>query len=305
MDRVSLSMRSQVGSLRSLHNRRSFSALINTALEKDLRPDLEEGFSTGRISPRAVADMTSRDLATATTLEQMNKLDAQSIKATVRYEDDYGPARYTKKNLEDADALQAIHDNLAESARRERGEKEVEPEVVAAQVQRETEEDELRGIQDQEQTPDEVGDDHDTKERVGTPEALDNPAPAPETPRPAPQLVQTQQRQSSFSLTSVWGTHPSAPIETLPQGEDDEDDQGSGGFNDGSIDENMENDNGSEIDYSGSREKEAEKVAAPAEPSVQEILDKLPVVWSGSVSDLVRSDDVYRRLIVRLRPISL
>lgn len=272
---------------------RSLSTLIFGALEKDLRPDLEEGFSTGRIAPASVANMTSRDLATAATLEEIKKLEAQSFKATVRYEDEYVPVRYTKKALEDADALQAITEGIAGNARRERGEDIAEPEKTSEEEHRE-EEEEVPDVIREEDERDEKGREHDGQDTVGPSEsALTTAAPIPEAPRPTPQLVQTQQRQSSFSLHSVLGHVPTAPIETPPL-EDEGDDEGLGGFNDGFVDENMGSDHGSDIDYSGRQEKKSEKIVSPVGPPTKTILADIPVVWSGTVSTcfLSNSTDV-------------
>lgn len=266
---------------------RSLSTLIFGALEKDLRPDLEEGFSTGRIAPASVANMTSRDLATAATLEEIKKLEAQSFKATVRYEDEYVPVRYTKKALEDADALQAITEGIAGNARRERGEDIPEPEKTSEEEHRRKEEDEEKvpGAIQEEDERDEKGREQDGQDTVEPSEStLTIAAPLPEAPRPTPQLVQTQQRHSSFSLHSVLGHVPIAPIETPPL-EDEGDDEGLGGFNDGFVDENMGSDHGSDIDYSGRQEKKSEKIVSPVEPATKTILADIPVVWSGTVSN--------------------
>jgi hypothetical protein len=266
---------------------RSLSTLIFGALEKDLRPDLEEGFSTGRIAPASVANMTSRDLATAATLEEIKKLEAQSFKATVRYEDEYVPVRYTKKALEDADALQAITEGIAGNARRERGEDIAEPEKTSEEEHRRKEEDEEKvpGAIQEEDERDEKDREQDGQDTVEPSEsALTTAAPLPEAPRPTPQLVQTQQRHSSFSLHSVLGHVPIAPIETPPL-EDEGDDEGLGGFNDGFVDENMGSDHGSDIDYSGRQEKKSEKIVSPVEPATKTILADIPVVWSGTVSN--------------------
>lgn len=82
----------------------------------------------------------------------------------------------------------------------------------------------------------------------------------------------------------------------------DDDDQGSGGFNDGFVDENIGSDNGSDIDYSGRKEDGATKLAKPAAlETAQNMFDKLPVVWSGTVSYGIRSRSA-QLVLTLLRP---
>jgi hypothetical protein len=227
--------------------------------------------------------MTSRDLATTETLEEIKKLEAASMKSSVRYEDAYAPVRYTKKVLEDADALQAIREGIAGKAQPE--------EVLEMEDNHVLRRAAMAGGDDAEQ--DDGGDDKpdssNRDSRVTTQNLVDSPEqqnkkdlPA-EPARPTPQLAQMQQRQSSFSLSSVLGHAPDLPTEAPPSG-DEEDEDEEGGFNDGFIDETDEKE-GPEIDYSGrSGKKEKAVLEKETIPSAQTVLERMPIVWRGTVS---------------------
>lgn len=242
---------------------------------------MEEGFTTGRIHPTAVASMTSRDLATTETLEEIKKLEAASMKSSVRYEDAYAPVRYTKKVLEDADALQAIREGIAGKAPPE--------EVVEVEDNHVLRRAAMAEVDDAEQD-NEDGKPNPSNGNLGTSaqKLVDSPEPqvkkdlSAEPARQTSQMAQTQQRQSSFSLSSVLGHAPDLPFET-PVGDEDGDDE-EDGFNDGFIDETDEKE-GSEIDYSGrSGQKEEAVVVKETAPSAQIVLERMPIVWRGTVS---------------------
>jgi len=225
--------------------------------------------------------MTSRDLATTETLEEIKKLEAASMKSSVRYEDAYAPVRYTKKVLEDADALQAIREGIAGKAQTE--------EILEMEDNHVLRRASMAGRDDAEQNDEDKPDPGNRdphaaiqKQLVDSPEQENKELPA-EPARPAPQLAQMQQRQSSFSLSSVLGHAPEVPVETPPLG-GEEDEEEEDGFNYGFIDETDEKE-GSEIDYSG-RPGKKEEVASVEEvaPSAQEVLERMPIVWRGTVS---------------------
>lgn len=266
---------------------RSHYQLIISALSENLRHDLIIGFSSGSIPAENVATMTSKDLATAERLEEINKIEAESMKSAVRSEDaGYNTVMYTKRGLEDAEALQKIQEGIARRVEEEmRAGQEEERDTAISALAQDPTQDTLGHVQllDRELIHDPRVASPTEQPRVSSqsPSLPDRRPSVPQGSEPSTPVPPPQQphRNSSFSLSSVLGN-----VQPAPEPQDnslvDNDDSESAGFNDSFVNgDEKEDDQGSEIDFSGPPAGEGSE----QKPN-DDFLAGLPVVWSGTVS---------------------
>lgn len=261
--------------------------LITSALEHDLRAELQEGFATLRIPAASLATMTSRDLATEEQRAEIKKNEAESMKSSIRYEDDYAPVRYTKKILEDSEALQAIQDNIAGANRRTKEVASPEPKAEQEEsVEQEEQQMDIEADVSSAAKPEEEAErPSDNAESSILRSPVTAKAAPSESPRQAPSLP-LQHRNSSFSLSSVLGNMP-ALVESPSLAGDIEDDGVLPDFTDGFMQEE-------DIDF----------FSAPinpinAGPDEQQIFENLPVVWTGKIDNPASPEAIAPIVVAR------
>jgi hypothetical protein len=280
-------------------NYRSQYQSIISALEHDLRLDLQEGFATQTIASSTVASMTSKDLATEEQLAEIRKIEAESMKSSIRYEDAYAPVRYTKKILEDAEALQAIEEGIAGASRR----REVEGSQVAIEegiadasrrsqtIQQQkafVDAEEAMDVQeDTGNNSDDVKEDYGTTiEDVNDDEATGAGRDVELESSPATMPAPLTHRTSSFSLRNVLGD---VKQDSSAAGENEGDGEELPDFTDG-FTKGDDEDEGSEHDFYARAPTREETQFKPVGPTEQEVFERLPVVWTGEVCSMLLFD---------------
>lgn len=266
--------------------------LINSSLEHDLRTDLQQGITTGQISPTALAGMNARDLATEETLKEINQIEAESLKSLVRM-DDEAPVKYTKKILEDSEALQQIQSAINRSARGggEAAETAERVQQAGSNVSRSQ-----RAAPGPRATSD-VTNRSDKDVNLQGPTGRSDASPASKHATPPPSA---DRRRSSFSLRAVLGDGGGAESsdrtpEHTGSGDDDEelpgfvtghdDDGDAGSFDDDYFDEGEKRHGSKEEAVSTATATWNEEPKEEEDTSDQHQLELLPIVWKGEIEN--------------------
>ncbi len=256
-------------------------SLVHSSLDKNLRPDLRRGIATSTIPPSRLAIMDSNDLATEDQLKERRRLQAESMKSLVRSDDSYSQIKYTKKGLEDSELLQRIQSNISRRI-------DHEPQTPKTDREREDVDERMASEHRPRRSSVAAAGDPSTPSRE-TPPTDESKSPvrgattATATPEAGPS--RPPPRLSSFSLSAVLGT--STATQQMDYGDDSIDDDVLPGFadtNSGGFDE--------DAIYLAS-ERGTTPVEDQWEPPAKVVTPddefrKLPVVWTGHVSGVVR-----------------